>query len=309
MTKIADTSIAAVAPIIWGTTYYVTTAFLPADYPLTAAMLRALPAGLLLLLVVRQLPSGSWWWRVAVLGALNFSLFFPMLYVSAYRLPGGVAATIVAAQPLIVVFLSHWLLRTPLGAFAIGAALLGLVGVAMTVLTPSATLDPVGVIAGLVGAASMAAGVVLSRRWQPPVTPLTFAAWQLTAGGLLLVPVTVFVEPSLPPLSVTNIAGFAYLTLIGGALTYILWLRGISHIDPPSIARLALLSPVTATLIGVFLTGERVTALQVVGILLVFASVAAGTRYAAPSNEKDRVDSNGPSIRHTAAPTWRGTGS
>ncbi len=56
----ADLAATALAPAIWGSTYIVTTAFLPAGYPLTVAMLRALPAGLLLLLLVRKLPYGIW---------------------------------------------------------------------------------------------------------------------------------------------------------------------------------------------------------------------------------------------------------
>ena len=52
---------------------------------------------------------------------------------------------------------------------------------ALLVLTPSAALDPVGVLAGLSGAGSMACGIVLNRKWQPPVSLLTFTAWQLTA--------------------------------------------------------------------------------------------------------------------------------
>ena len=46
----------ALAPIIWGSSYIVTTQYLPQDYPLTLAMLRALPVGLLLLVFCRQLP-------------------------------------------------------------------------------------------------------------------------------------------------------------------------------------------------------------------------------------------------------------
>src|SRR5690606_19289172 len=90
-TNASDLLLTAIAPAIWGSTYIVTTEFLP-DFPaLTVAMLRALPAGLLLLLLVRQLPAGIWWARIFVLGALNFSIFWWMLFVSAYRLPGGVA--------------------------------------------------------------------------------------------------------------------------------------------------------------------------------------------------------------------------
>uniref|UniRef100_UPI0020C2E156 EamA family transporter n=1 Tax=Salmonella enterica TaxID=28901 RepID=UPI0020C2E156 len=87
-----------------------TTELLPQGYPLTVAMLRALPAGLLLLLIVRQLPRGIWWGRVFLLGALNFSVFWWLLFVAAYRLPGGVAATVGAIQPLIVILLARGLL-------------------------------------------------------------------------------------------------------------------------------------------------------------------------------------------------------
>ena len=66
------------------------------------------------------------------------------------------------------------------------AAAAGLGGVALLVLTPKAALDPVGVAAGQ--RASMALGTVLSRRWQPPVSALTFTSWQLTAGILLAPP-------------------------------------------------------------------------------------------------------------------------
>jgi len=55
--------IASVAPLAWGTTYVVTGELLPPDRPLFAAVVRALPAGLLLLAWRRQLPRGVWWWR------------------------------------------------------------------------------------------------------------------------------------------------------------------------------------------------------------------------------------------------------
>src|SRR5581483_67735 len=158
MTRRFDLLLTAVAPAVWGSTYFVTTEFLPAGYPLTAATLRALPAGLLLLLLVRRLPEGLWWGRALVLGALNFSIFWTMLFVAAYRLPGGVAATLAALQPLLVIFLARVLLGSVIRALSIRAAVAGMIGVALLLLTPSTELDPVGIAAGLAGAASMACG-------------------------------------------------------------------------------------------------------------------------------------------------------
>ncbi|WP_416796517.1 EamA family transporter [Ciceribacter azotifigens] len=276
MVKSADittVAVTAIAPAIWGSTYIVTTTMLPDGYPLTVAMLRALPAGLVLLVLVRQFPSGLWWWRMLVLGALNFAIFWAMLFVSAYRLPGGVAATVGAVQPLIVIGLSRLVLTTPVRLTAVVAGLAGLVGVGLLVLTPKAALDPIGIVAGLGGAVSMATGTVLTRHWRPPVSSLTATAWQLTAGGLLLVPLAFALEPPLPALSFTNIAGITYLGLIGAALTYILWFRGLVRLEPSAVASLGFLSPVVATLLGWVILDQGLSPMQFLGFLVVLASV------------------------------------
>lgn len=273
--KSADILTTAIGPMIWGSTYIVTTEFLPPGIPVTVAMLRALPAGILLLLLVRQWPGRDWLARVFVLGALNFSIFWIMLFISAYRLPGGVAATIGAIQPLIVIGLAHLLLNRPVRGQSLAAAAAGFVGVGLLVLTPAATLDMIGIVAGLAGAVSMAFGTVLSRRWQPPVSPLTFTAWQLSAGGILLLPLALVLEPGLPDLSSLNVAGFLYIGLIGGALTYILWFRGVARLDSSVVSSLALLSPAVAVLLGWLILGQDLTALQIGGIALVLFSIWA----------------------------------
>lgn len=86
--------ITAIAPVAWGTNYYVTHHFLPTDYPLYGAAIRALPAGLLLLLLRRRLPRGAWWWKSAILGILNVGAFFTLIYVAAQLLPTSVASTV-----------------------------------------------------------------------------------------------------------------------------------------------------------------------------------------------------------------------
>ncbi|MFY3151059.1 EamA family transporter [Achromobacter xylosoxidans] len=272
MSRSTDLLLTATAPAIWGSTYVVTTLMLPQGYPLTVAMLRALPAGLLLL-AVRQIPHGIWWLRSAILGALNFSIFWALLFVAAYRLPGGVAATLGAIQPLIVILLARALLGTPVRGLAVLAALAGIGGVALLVLGPKAALDPVGVAAGLASAASMALGTVLSRRWQPPVSALAFTSWQLTAGGALLLPVALLAEPALPPVTTLNVLGIAYLGLIGAALTYVIWFRGLARLEPAVVSSLGFLSPVSAVLLGWALLDQRLSAAQMAGMAIVVGSV------------------------------------
>lgn len=310
MNRATDLLLTGLAPAIWGSTYVVTTGLLPDGYPLTVAMLRALPAGLLLLLWVRQLPQRGWWLRVFVLGALNFSVFQAMLFVAAYRLPGGVAATLGAVQPLIVLLFSRLLLGNAIRPVAVIAAIGGMGGVALLVLTPKAALDATGVAAGLLGAASMALGTVLTRRWQPPVSALTFTAWQLVAGGILLLPVALWYEPPLGPLTQANVLGFLYLGLIGAALTYVLWFRGIARLDPPVVASLGFLSPLSAVLLGWGLLDQWLSAPQLAGMVLVLASMWLSQRAAAvrtrapaigqaPSSASSASSASSPSTRDT----------
>lgn len=268
-----DILLTAIAPAIWGSSYLVTTEFLPADYPMHVAMLRALPAGLLLLIFVRRLPKGIWWLKVFLLGGLNFSVFWWLLFEAAYRLPGGVAATVGAIQPLIVIFLARRLLGTHIRTISIIAALSGMVGVALLILKPETTLDPIGIMAGFGGALSMALGVVLSRKWQPNVSLLTFTAWQLTAGGLILLPAALLMEPALPTLTSKNIAGLLYLGIIGAAFTYVIWFRGIARLQPSIVSTLGFLSPTTAVILGWLVLGEYLNLWQALGLIIVLFSV------------------------------------
>ncbi|QFU02010.1 putative DMT superfamily transporter inner membrane protein [Halomonas sp. THAF5a] len=276
MNRLTDLLLTALAPAVWGSTYIVTSELLPQGYPITLAVLRALPAGLLLLLLVRRLPGREWWGRVLLLGAFNFAIFWTLLFVAAYRLPGGVAATLGALQALCVLILARGLLGTPIMTLSVMAAMAGVGGVALLVLTPAAELDPIGVAAGLGGALSMAAGTVLSRKWQPPVSPLTFTAWQLTAGGLLLVPLAWFGEPALPALTTTHLVGLGYLGLIGAAVTYFLWFRGVARIEPAAVSMLGMMSPVTAVALGWLLLDQRLSPLQAGGAVIVLGSVWLG---------------------------------
>lgn len=283
MSRTTDILLTALAPAIWGSTYLVTTEALPDGYPVTLAALRALPAGLLLLAVTRCLPPRAWLGRTFLLGSFNFALFWVLLFVAAYRLPGGVAATLGAVQTMIVILMARGWLGTPIRAGAVAASAAGVLGVALLLIGPEARLDPVGVAAGLGGAASMAAGTVLSRKWQPPVSALSFTAWQLTAGGLILLPLALIVEPPLPPLTATNLAGLTWLGLIGAAATYVIWFRGVARIEPGAISMLSLMSPLTAVILGWAWLGQALTPVQAVGAMIVLGSVWAGQRANRPS--------------------------
>ncbi|MEU6659868.1 EamA family transporter [Streptomyces sp. NPDC046821] len=270
-----DSALTALAPAIWGTTYLVTTEFLPPDRPLLASVTRALPAGLILLALGRTLPRGMWWWRALILGVLNIGAFLYLLFVAAYRLPGGVAALVMSVQPMVVLALSALLLKEKVRAIHVAACVVGAVGVGLLVLQPHAGMDAVGVGAGLLGAVSMAAGIVLTKLWGRPegVGVLTFTGWQLTVGGLVLLPVTLIGEGLPSTLTGSNLAGFAYLGLVGALFAYAIWFRGVERLPALAVSFLSFASPLTATALGYLVLDQALSPLQVVGAAAVVASV------------------------------------
>ena len=283
--------------MLWGTTYLVTTELLPPHRPLLAALLRALPAGLLLIAITRTLPRGSWWWRSLVLGTLNIGAFNALLFIGAYRLPGGVAATVGAIQPLLVALLSTGLLGQRLSLRTVLTAIAGVFGVGMLVLRANAQLDTWGVVAALGGAVVMALGVVLSKRWTSPAPLLATTGWQLVAGGVVLLPVAFLVEGAPTAFTLQNIAGYTYLTIIGSAVAYALWFRGLRELSPTDVTFLGLLSPVTATTLGWLVLGQRLTTAQAIGGLIVLAALIS-----AQVRRRTRPSSASPSPGRSTAP-------
>ena len=273
-----DALTTAIGPVIWGSTYIVTTELLPPDRPFTAALLRTLPAGLLLVLWGRRGPAwgdGVGWLRLLVLAALNIGAFQALLFVAAYRLPGGVAAVVGAVGPLVVMGLTWTLDHRRPPALALVAGVLGVMGMAALLLSPGARWDMVGVAAALVGTLCMAAGTFWSRRWRSDLPVLAFTGWQLLAGGVMLAPVAWAVDPPLPALTATHIAGYLYLSLAGALVAYALWFRGIARLPSVAVSSLGLLSPVTAVLLGWVLLGQAMTGVSLVGMLVVLASILA----------------------------------
>ena len=263
----------ACAPLIWGSTYLVTTEFLPPDRPLTAALLRVLPAGLLLLMYARVLPRRSEWGTVILLGILNIGCFQAMLFVAAYRLPGGLAAVLSSTQTLMVLLLTWLIGKTmpPKAAWLWAAA--GVAGIALMVLSPQARYDAWGIAAALSGAASMSLGVYLSKHRKTSLPVLAFAGWQLLVGGLCLLPAALLAEPPLPALTLANIGGYLYLCLFGAVLAYVLFFSGLARLPPAVVSSLGLLSPVCAFALGWLFLGQGMDGKSLLGFALALLSI------------------------------------
>lgn len=269
-------ALTAVAPIAWGSTYFVTRHLLPADSPIWGAVIGCLPAGILLLLAVRRLPRGAWWWRSAVLGALTVGGLNVLVYVAALRLPTSIAATVMSTSAAAMLLMGWFVLRQRPRLAAVVGAVVGIAGVAVMMAPGFGAIDPWGVAASVGAMLSSSLGFVLTVRWGRGVPPLTMTAWQLTAGGLLLLPFAVLVEGLPPALDPPAAAGFVYVILVATVVAYGGWFTGLQRLPAGTVGLLGLLNPLTGVALGVVVAGEPFGVVQALGVALVVTGVALG---------------------------------
>ncbi len=273
----------ALAPVAWGTTYWVTRQWLPPDLPLTGSAIRALPAGLLVLAVTRTLPRGSWWWRSAVISVLTVGGLFVLLYVAGTRLPSGVAATLMASSSLAMLVVARILLGERASRRSYAGAFVGLAGVGLLIGGDDARLDAVGIGASILAVVSSSIGFALAKRWSPPVGPLPFTGWLLTWAGVMLTPLALVVEGPPRGFSAPELGGFAYAALVATALAYVCWFYGLARLPAGTVGIIGLLNPLAGAMLGVLVAGETMTMPQALGAL----SIAAGVAAALPRSRPD----------------------
>ncbi|MFM5322505.1 DMT family transporter [Aeromonas veronii] len=262
--------IALLAPLLWGSTYAVVSLYLTDYSPYWVAVWRALPAGLLLLLLYPRMPPLPWG-KQFLLAFCNIAAFFALLFVAAFRLPGAVAGTLGATLPLVLMLLA-WLqdgTRPSLKWLLLG--LMGLAGV-LLLLNPSANLDPVGVACAMLATVLIGQSSRWMRHW-PVNDLLALTAWQLLLGGLMLIPLAWWRAGPMPLPDPASVPGLLWLILLNTALGYWAWLWGLKHHGPEVMGMLALTNPMMAVSLGVLMVGETLDVSQWIGIGVILLSL------------------------------------
>jgi probable blue pigment (indigoidine) exporter len=318
-------AVTAIAPIAWGSNYFVTRQFLPDDSPLWGAVIRALPAGLLLLALARERPRGSWWWKSLVLGTLNVGAFFVLIYLASQLLPTSVASTVMASSAAVLLLLAWPLLAERPALVSVLGAAVGFVGVAVMLSGGSdggpgggpAGIDPLGIAVSLGAMLMSSLGFILAKKWGGGVRLLPLTAWQLLAGGLVVLPAAAVLEGPPPALDSPAVLAFAYVTLVATALAFVAWFAGLRHLPAASVGLVGLLNPVTGVLLGTLVAHESFGPQQAIGTALVLGGVVVGQfgrRRTPPSGPRaaDRRAASAPSTpaappRTAARPAPRAT--
>ena len=277
--------------LLWGGTYLAVRTVVLVTPPFSAAALRFLASGLLLLAISRlrsePWPSRTEWKNSAMLGFVMFTINYACFFWAEQRLYSGIAAVLVATLP-VWMFIAEWLLtRKALSLGSVAGSLLGIGGVLLVSWIGARSAASHGQSPGQIAWASLilltgtlcwAAGSVWGRRVQLPARQTVRAALQMTTGGFFLLLLSVATgEIHATLLALGQWSGTIWLCLaylIAAsilAFTAYVWL--LEHEPAGRVASYAYVNPLVALALGVGLAHEHISRWQWLGGGLVLLGV------------------------------------
>lgn len=241
------------------------------------AALRALLGGLALagVAVVQRRPlprSVRSWGQIGILGLVNVSLAFALMFAGIAGLATGTAAVLANAQPLLILLPAWWLYGERVSARAGLALVMGFIGL-LVVAVPGGGGS--GALYALLSAGAVTAGTLMMRRLGG-VDVVVASAAHLLVGAAVLGAVALAVEGA-PHIDWTPrfIAALAFLGLIATAATTLAWFVEARRCPLSALTPWMFLVPVFGLLIGFTVLGERPDGWTVAGVALVLVSLRA----------------------------------
>jgi drug/metabolite transporter (DMT)-like permease len=282
-----DWAILGILALIWGGAFFFIGVAVRHVQPLTYVWLRLTiaAAGMWTYLHFRGEKLGlprSAWGSILLLALLNNALPFTLFGWGQTHIASGLASILNATTPIWGVVVAHFLTHDErMSARKIAGVLLGFGGVA-TMIGPSllSSLGTSGLaqLACVTASLSYALAAVWARRFRRMgLSPLSVTTGQLTAGALMMLPLSLFIDRpwthAFPP--VTAWAAIAALALFCTALGYVLYFRLIATSGATNALLVTLLVPPVAILLGALFLNETLAPQDFIGLGLIALGLAA----------------------------------
>ncbi|MFT8244241.1 DMT family transporter [Roseomonas sp. BN140053] len=276
-----DLLLGTIVMAVWGSQVVPVRLSLAELPPFLMLAIRWVIVGAVLLPFV-PVPRGGQWKTVAAVGVLSGAVHSSLLYLGLLLVPAAVAGVVYQLNVPFALLLGWATLgeapsRRALAGTALafaGVVLLSAAGAAL----PAGGSGPFLLGAGLIAASALclAAGNVSVRRL-PAVPSATLNGWQAPIALVPAVLLSLVAErdqaQAVAQASLTAWIAVFWVALVGGVITWQIWLRLVRRHPVPRVTPLLLLIPPFAIAGGVLGLGERLTALQVVGATLACGGV------------------------------------
>jgi len=270
--------------IIWGSTYLAIRYAVETIPPLYTAGFRHLSAGTILLVWALAKGLRPTWAQIrasVVIGFFFFLVGHGSLHWAEQFVPSGLAALLIAVEPIVVFLMSSAAARTwRINGMLLAGITLGLIGVG--ILVRGTTLESthgltLGSIVVLIGAISWSVGIIYSRRSHLSGSPLLLSALSLLSGAvMLLLTATVAGEWrnfALAQVTTKSWLSLGYLIIFGSVITFTAYNWLLEHYSPTLVATHTYVNPVVAVLLGWAYAGEVLTLRVIVAATLVVLAV------------------------------------
>jgi drug/metabolite transporter (DMT)-like permease len=279
----------AIVYVVWGSTYLAIRVLVETVPPLLSGGVRFLTAGALLYAWVRwrrpdaSLPTRGELAAAALVGALLVAGGNGLVAIAEQDVPSGLAALIIASEPLWVMVL-RGLARERLSRATLAGVVFGFAGVAL-LLAPGQR--PAGVTLGglllvVLAAVSWASGSVAASRLRLPRDPLRSTALQMLFGGLVATAIALATgegsDLHLAGVSVRSGLALAYLVVFGSLVAFTAYAWLLQNAPISTVSTYAYVNPVIAVTLGWAILSEPVGTATLAGAAIVVASVAFTVR-------------------------------
>ena len=281
--------------LIWGSTYLAIRYAIETLPPFLMAATRFLIAGAILFTWAAAVnresirASVSQWPKAFILGALlllcgNGGVTWAEKYIAS-----GLAALLVATEPLWVVMLNWAITRRRPNAKVLFGVLIGLAGVALLVsdglrrVEAGSMMSLIGSGVVLLSSLAWASGSVYSNRSPIKASTSMASGMQMLAGGSLLLLLGLsagdFQRLNLATASWVSIVAFVYLAVFGSLVAFTAYSWLLRNVTPARAATYAYVNPVVAVLLGWLLAGEPLTLRTLLSASIIVGSVALITTF------------------------------
>jgi drug/metabolite transporter (DMT)-like permease len=266
--------------LIWGSTYLAIRIALEGYPPFLMAAIRFFIAGALMYGVLRwrgvPAPTRRQWRDCAITGTLLLGFGNGLVCYAEQTVASGLAAVAVASMPLFAALAAGLYKQWPTRVEWVGL-LIGFAGVVLLNFGGNLSGSPIGALALVVAAAAWAFGSVWSKHRSMPHPAMSTAAQML--GGSVALSIFALLRgehiSAVPPLDAT--LALAYLLIAGSILGFSAYIYLLHNVRPALATSYAYVNPPVAVLVGVVFAGESVRSLDIVGMIVILAGVAAIT--------------------------------
>ncbi len=261
--------------VLWGSTYLGIKFALISFPPFLLGATRFPLAGLLMFIVlkVRGVPNPTprQWLHCAIYGVFLIGGGNGILAFAEQYLSSGLAAALLAVQPMVIALLAGLFGQWPTRLEWVGIAI-GTIGVVLLNFDSQLSGNFIGVIALTVALLCWAFGSVLARyKLDLPSGPMTTSI-ELTAGGLLQLTVSLVLQERMTALDPRAAAGWVFL-FIASIVGFTAYTTVLQKLRPALASSFSYVNPVVALALGALIGGEHVSIYAVVGVAVIVAGV------------------------------------